>query len=117
MIACIHMRTGVGIDMVEVERFRSLLSKKKTATLERIFTDMEVAYCISYRDPAPHFAGLFAAKEAASKALGTREFPILSLEIRHSEDGAPQVWHSGRRVRTKISITHTRSIAAAIALV
>ncbi len=115
MITSIHM--CVGIDMVEVERFRPLLNKKRVTTLQRIFTDMEAAYCSSYCDPAPHFAGLFAAKEAASKALGTGEFPILSLEIRHSTDGAPQVWHSGRRVQVKISITHTRLIAAAIALV
>jgi holo-[acyl-carrier protein] synthase len=108
---------GIGVDAVDVARFRPLTKKKHAALLARLFTESERVYCLSYRDPAPHFAGLFAAKEAASKALCTGTFPVLSLEIRHAKDGSPQVWKSGRRVRVGISITHTETIAAAVALV
>ena len=39
--------------------------------LRRVFTEGEIAYCNRRRNPAPHLAGRFAAKEAAMKALGT----------------------------------------------
>ncbi len=110
-------RSRVGIDIESVERFRTLLKKKNITALKRLFTGREMTYCLSYRDSAPHFAGFFAAKEAASKALGVQKFPVLSLEIRHSADGAPHVWRGGRRVRIELSITHTPTIAAAVASV
>src|SRR6185503_17559287 len=37
----------------------------------RLFTDAELAYCRGHKDPLPHLAARFAAKEAASKAIGT----------------------------------------------
>src|SRR5690242_10703995 len=37
----------------------------------RLFTTEELAYCRAFKDPIPHLAARFAAKEAASKALGT----------------------------------------------
>ena len=108
---------GVGVDVEDIRRFRSFLNKKKgIVAFKRLFTEAERKYCFSYRDPAPHLAGFFAAKEAASKALGTKKYPVLSLEIRHANNGAPQVWKDGRRVRVKISITHTSTVAASIAL-
>ena len=112
-----HTRPGIGIDIEDIARFRVLLKQKGASALKRLFTEAERAYCFSFRDPAPHFAGFFAAKEAASKALGVRKFPFMLLEIRHSDDGAPQVWRDGRRARVRISITHTRTVAAAMALV
>lgn len=108
--------SGIGIDITDIARFRLLTKKKDSAALKRLFTAAERTYCLSYRDAAPHFAGLFAAKEAASKALGVRAYPYLALEVRHAEDGAPQVWKGGRRLRVKVSISHTATIAAAVAL-
>ena len=110
-------KAGLGIDLAEVERFRPLIKQKGHAALRRLFTDAERAYCFSYRDAAPHFAGTFAAKEAASKAMGAATYPFLSLEIRRAADGTPEVWKGGRRLRVRISITHTASVAAAVALV
>ena len=105
-----------GIDIVEVGRFRTLLRDKKPHALSRIFLTSEIAYCTSHKDPAPHFAGMFAAKEAVSKALGVTKYPFSEIEIRHTEEGAPSAYHKGRRLRVSISISHTASIATAIAV-
>lgn len=107
---------GIGIDITDIARFRPLTKEKDSAALKRLFTATERTYCLSHQDAAPHFAGIFSAKEAASKALGVRAYPYLALEIRHAKDGAPQVWKSGRRLHIKVSISHTATIASAVAL-
>jgi len=105
-------QTKIGIDMADIARFRAL----SRSSLVKLFSKREIARAKMYKDPAPHLAGMFAAKEAASKALGTKQFPFFTLEIRHAKDGAPEVWKDGKKVRVSVSITHTRSLAAAIAV-
>ncbi|GAB4177495.1 MAG: holo-ACP synthase [Geothermobacteraceae bacterium] len=61
---------GLGVDLVRVERFRDFLRRDKQALLQRLFTGDELAYCLPRKDPAPHLAARFAAKEALLKALG-----------------------------------------------
>jgi holo-[acyl-carrier protein] synthase len=107
---------NIGIDLIEVSRFKKLDKKAKGAFLSKIFTKKEIAYCLSHAEPAVHLAGIFAAKEAMSKAAGTKRYPLIEIEIRHDKVGAPEAWHKGRKMRGQISITHTRSLAAAVAL-
>ncbi len=107
---------GVGIDMTDIARFVALTEPSQRHALERLFFSAEIAYCESFADAATHFAGTFAAKEAASKALGVRAFPFAELEIRRAADGAPKVWHKNERVPVHISITHTETTAAAVAI-
>jgi len=68
----------------------------------------------SYKDPAPHFAGTFAAKEATRKA--TAKYPRFSdVEVRRTKQGKPEIWVCGKRSRSLlVSITHTKTIACAI---
>jgi holo-[acyl-carrier protein] synthase len=61
---------GLGVDLVRVSRFGTLLEKQKRAVLERLFTPGELAYAFAKKDPSPHLAARFAAKEAFLKALG-----------------------------------------------
>ena len=61
----------IGVDLTEIPRIVSTIERYGTRFLHRIFTDGEIAYCQRRRNPAIHFAGRFAAKEAAMKALGT----------------------------------------------
>jgi len=107
--------SGVGIDVVEVARFRLLVKQKKQHLLAKIFSDIEQAYCFSYADAAPHFAGTFAAKEAVQKALGDFSLPLVLLEIRRQKSGKPEVWIKGFRSKSLlISISHTFDIACAM---
>lgn len=62
---------GVGTDLVRVERFRAFVNANKAALLGRLFTPGEREYAFSKKDPAPHLAARFAAKESCLKAFGT----------------------------------------------
>lgn len=106
---------AVGIDIVTTSRFKTVLAPRNQHLLRKLFTPKEIAYGKRYRDALPHFAGMFAAKEAASKALGTAQYPYLSLEVRHRADGAPEIWKKGKRTPVAVSISHERTAAAAIA--
>ncbi len=69
-----QMIIGTGIDLIEVERVRQALERAKTGARfrARVFTPAEIAYCESRgRVRYQSYAGRFAAKEAAMKALGT----------------------------------------------
>lgn len=107
---------NIGIDIVDIARFHKLKSAKTNNFIQKVFCRNEIKYCLSYNEPAVHFAGIFAAKEAVSKALGTEKFPFIELEIRHTKSGMPEAWNKGKKLPVKISITHTQSIAAAVAL-
>lgn len=62
---------GIGIDVMKVERLVAALERFGERMEKRLFTDAELAYCRGHKDPLPHLAARFAAKEAASKAIGT----------------------------------------------
>jgi holo-[acyl-carrier protein] synthase len=62
---------GIGVDLVRISRMREVIARWDERFVERVFTEREVDYCRARRDPVPHFAARFAAKEAGLKALGT----------------------------------------------
>jgi holo-[acyl-carrier protein] synthase len=90
---------GIGIDLVPIPRMRQILERWHDRFLTRVFTADEIAYCRARKDPAPHFAARFAAKEAGLKALGTglrlgvnwRE-----LEVKRERGGPPTMVLRGR---------------------
>lgn len=61
---------GTGTDLAQVERFRKFL-EPGNKVLTRIFSAEERQYALRKKNPAPHLAARFAAKEAFVKALGT----------------------------------------------
>ncbi len=65
------MIVGLGVDITEVDRIEAAIERRGRPFLERLFTPSEIAYCETHRHRAERFAGRFAAKEAAMKALGT----------------------------------------------
>jgi len=90
---------GLGVDLARIERFRRLLTAEKSAVLDRIFTAGEKAYALAKKDPAPHLAARFAAKEAFLKALGLGLRQGLSwqqMEVTRDTLGQPSLLLSGR---------------------
>ncbi len=118
------MIVGLGIDVVEVARIaRVLASPSADRFVARVFTAGESAYCAPRRDGATNYAVRFAAKEAASKALGAPAgIRFLDVEVMRGE-GAPRLVLSGvaqeaARVLgvtdVHVSLTHDAGIAAAV---
>jgi holo-[acyl-carrier protein] synthase len=90
---------ATGIDLVSIPRMREVIARWDDRFLRRVFTEIEIAYCRSRRDPVPHFAARFAAKEAAMKALGTGlslGVRWRDLEVRRERGQAPRLVLHGR---------------------
>lgn len=107
---------SVGIDLEEVVRWEGPLR------LDALFTPAEREYCEGKARPARHYAGLWCAKEAAFKALsGHVTVNLRELEVFHLPDGSPGIrFLNGvpgeAAERLNVSITHTPTLATAIAL-
>jgi holo-[acyl-carrier protein] synthase len=90
---------GIGIDLVPIPRMREIMARWQERFLARVFTADEIAYCRRRKDPVPHFAARFAAKEAGLKALGTGLRLGVSwreLEVRRERGGPPTLVLRGR---------------------
>ena len=89
-----------GIDLVDVPRFAEVLAQRE-AFEAAVFTEDERAYCRRHKDPVPHFAARFAAKEATLKALGLGlmatgvDRKLRAIEVRR-EGTAPILALSGK---------------------
>lgn len=114
---------GVGIDIVDVEVFRSRLD---SGMVKDLFLPREIDYCSSRARPWESYAARFAAKEAAFKSLGaglSQGLRWKNVEVVREESGAVGIELSGpalkmaeeRNVRvTNLSLSHTRDCAIAI---
>lgn len=111
-----NFKKEVGIDVVNISRFEQFTEDKSHHFLQKTFTSYELDYCFLHKDAAPHLAGIFAAKEAISKALGIEKFPFICIEIRHRKDGKPDGYKDGKRLSVSVSIAHTSTIATAVAI-
>jgi holo-[acyl-carrier protein] synthase len=112
---------GIGTDILEIERMRAFLKLGQPA-VDRVFTRREQELANVREDRVPFYAGRFAAKEAAAKALG----PPLGwheVEILADASGRPVAVLHGRAARAAegarvlVSISHSRSHAVAVAIV
>ena len=113
------MVTGTGIDIVEISRIRSAVTKWGDRFLTRVFNPQEIAYAQSHTLPYQHFAGRFAAKEAIYKALGDRAVSWKDITIVNDDSGKPSCsvkgLTAGRSIH--ISISHSKYYAVANAVV
>ncbi len=116
------MISGLGIDVCEISRMEKLLENDRF--LSRFFTSDETAYVQARgKNAAQTLAGLFAAREALGKALGTGlDFDLKEAEVRHDASGRPffhLTGHLAERLRKDhllLSITHDGNVAAAVCL-
>ena len=113
---------AIGLDLLEIERLERALERRPRLA-ERLFTDAERAYAAERARPARHLAARFCAKEAVAKALGLEGWSFRDVEVVATAT-APQVRLSGAAaqrarelgVSAEVSLTHTRTTAAAVAL-
>ena len=117
---------GIGVDLVEIDRFRVALDRTP-GLIDRCFTADETAYALRRRDPSERFAVRFAAKEAVMKAMGVGlgEVRMVDIEVHRADSGAPSVVLHGTAAehaaslgitRWLLTLTHTDHLAEAIAV-
>ncbi len=120
------MIIGIGLDVVELDRIGRGMERHGERFLRRILTQAEIE--AMPRNAVPYAAARFAAKEAASKALGTgfrngvclHSFEVLALpsgkpEIRFLGAALELATASGARI-FHVSLTHGRDVASAVVI-
>ena len=121
------MIVGIGNDIIEIERIEKAISKESFK--DKIYTQRELENIKKRGKRAETYAGVFSAKEAISKAIGTgvREFSLTDLEILNDDLGKPYVVVSEKLdkiIKSKkedyqieISISHSKKYATAMAII
>jgi len=117
----------IGVDIVEIDRFRRIIYSEHKSFYDDIFTPHEIEYCLSFKDSAKHFAATFAGKEAVYKALNKYlNIKLSEIEIIRDEKGAPHVHlkingddevKNILSLEVRVSLSHTSSHAIAFAAV
>jgi holo-[acyl-carrier protein] synthase len=117
---------GVGSDLVEIPRFRLALERRPKLA-ERLFSDGERAYADRFREPVPHLAARFGAKEAVMKALGVGlwKFAMRDVEVVRLPSGQPRLALHGNAALLatergvtgwELTLTHSEFMAMAVAI-
>jgi holo-[acyl-carrier protein] synthase len=122
------MIQGIGLDIVEVERIRKILMRRREKFLGRIFAENEIAYAFRKRSPEIHLAARFAAKEAFLKALGIgmgRGVSMKEIAVVLGRLGNPMLELSGKAEKVAremkinaihVSLSHTAFYAIALVI-
>lgn len=91
------MKVACGTDIIEIERVKESIESVGEKFLKRVFTDKEIVYCESKKTQKyQHYAGRFAAKEAAFKAVSKIQDDKYSVcwkdfEVINDEQGRPNL--------------------------
>ena len=119
------MIVGLGLDIAEIDRIEAALTRRGTAILQRLYTPAEISYCESHKNKFERYAGRFAAKEAAMKALGTgwrRGVRWRDIEVVREPSGKPTLHLVGAALaiadglgvkNISLTITHSGNLALA----
>ena len=121
------MIIGVGIDIIEIDRIKKSVDDYGDHFLTKVFTEKELAYCLSKSNKYQHLAARFAAKEAVYKALASNWHENMtwqSIEISNEPNGLPVVTLHGElnqflteKESLKISMSHSRDYVACVAII
>ena len=122
------MVTGIGTDIVEVERIAEKIGKEQ-GFRELVFSAGEISYCESTAHRYQHYAARFAAKEAFFKAMGTgwaNGAAFNEIEIIHDTNSKPLMvlqggtaeWAQQRGIGTiSVSLSHVKTMAIAVVII
>ena len=123
------MITGIGIDMIEVDRVAKKIGKE-SGFREMVFSKKEIEYCESKPKKFEHYAARFAAKEAFLKAIGTgwrSGIAFNEIETTGDDAGKPEMVLLGETAKSVeaafgnlkifISLSHLKNIASAVVVV
>ena len=115
---------AIGVDIVEIERVESAITRGGERFLRRVYTETELRTC---QDRLPSLASRFAAKEAVMKVLGTGGIGIAwrEIEILTGDDGRPSIKLYGQALNkaaelnlkdVSVSLSDSKQHAVAVAI-
>jgi holo-[acyl-carrier protein] synthase len=116
IMAGIFENFGIGIDIVEVERFREKKFQKNKNFYSKIFCKSEIDYCLKFKDPYTHFAGKFALKESVIKSIRSK-ISFLDIQTSSSKSGpAVKLKNKLTKYSFLCSISHEKKFAIAVVI-
>jgi len=116
---------GIGTDIVECQRIANMIEKHQQLFLQRVYTPAEIEYCSRNKAATQHYAGRWAAKEAALKAIGTgwaKGIQWTDIETLNQPGGRPvlQLHGAAKEIASQqqigtllVSISHSQDYAVA----
>jgi len=106
---------SVGVDIINVNKFRDMPFERKLSFYKKIFHENEIDYCLKFKDPYTHFAGKFAIKESVIKSINKKE--DFSKIITDHQNKKPTVNILGKNDYTfSASIAHEKDYAIGIVI-
>ncbi|MCB1189802.1 MAG: holo-ACP synthase [Leptospiraceae bacterium] len=119
---------SVGNDIVENKRIAELYQKYGERFLERVYSKIEIEYCLGKKDPIPYLSGRFACKESFIKAIDAGDNVMLDMreiELSGIHHGKKKLQLYGRAkelflekgyTSSTVSISHCGAYATAIVI-
>ena len=108
---------SIGIDIVNVSRFKKKPLNSNLNFYKKIFSDSEINYCKKFSSPYEHFAGKFAIKESVIKAV-LDKIPLKNICVSNSKN-RPRIKINGRlnkKYAFIVSISHEKEFAVGIVI-
>ena len=105
---------NVGIDLIQIDRFKKIPYLQNESFYKKNFSKDEIEYCLKFDDPYKHFAGKFAIKEATIKSI-EKKIELSNIITFHKND-RPCVKILTENFSFKVSVSHDGDYAIAIVI-
>ena len=109
--------SGVGIDIVEVDRFKKKKYEKNKIFYKKIFVCSEINYCLKFKNSAERFAAKFAIKEAVIKSISEKiHFIDIEIIYKNTKPGIKLRNSLQKKYNFLVSVSHEKDFAVAIVI-
>ena len=110
-------KDGLGIDIIDVERFTKKIFRQNIKFYQRIFLESEIKYCIRFKSPYEHFAGKFALKESVIKSIPDK-ISFLDIQTSNSKRGPTNrlLGKKSKKYSFLCSVSHEKKFAIAVVI-
>ena len=107
---------GIGIDIIEVSRFRKKQYEENKNFYKKIFVKSEINYCLKFKNSAERFAGKFALKEALIKSID-KKIRFSEIETSHLKSKPiVRIKKSREKYNFIASLSHENDFAVAVVI-
>ena len=107
--------SNIGIDIINIERFKKKEYAKNKKFYEKIFTSSEIKYCLRFKNRSEHFAGKFAIKEAVRKAI-KEKISFNKILTTHRNSKPRIILKAKQNYEFLVSVSHESNIAIAVVI-
>ena len=106
---------NIGIDVINIERFKKKEYTENKKFYQKIFTNSEIKYCLEFKNSSEHFAGKFAIKEAVKKSI-KEKIPFNKILTIHKNSKPRIVLKMKLNYEFLVSVSHESNMAVAIVI-